>query len=632
MLGGYAGRHLRVDLSRGTIEKQPLPDEAVLRKYVGGVGLGLWWLVQEITPQMEATDPGVPLLFMTGPLTGTPAPSSSNLAVVSLHYDIPFAVGTAHTHGYWAAYLKHAGYDAVIVTGRSGRPVYLWIDDDRVELRSAAHLWGKDTRDTERLIKQEVGGDPSKISVACIGPAGEALLHGASIRNDRNHGANKGSLGAVMGSKRMKAIAVRGSGQVPLADRARFAEVAQAWQDAGVAEPKPGEGARPIGFWVRDASVPRSRHIAGAKGAVAGKNLTDPAWGEIWGQRLTDAAKDWVITPKESYNCLIRCSYDCRVTTGPFAGLVASLCGGGENLEASAAMLGVEEPGAVVALAEYCDALGIDSAVPCAILAAAYELYSRGLLTREETGGLDLSWGNYESALALLEQMCKGQGFGGQMLTRGLKDAARLLGRGAESMVLHIRGGGINMHDWRPTWSILLGQILSSAGVCHQGLGVDQFTTEPDLGYVEFMPGLVPDGKAEAVAKTQMKKLWEDTLGVCWFACWGLKNSLNYYTPRALALATGWSDFDRHEALAVGERVVNLQRLIAVRRGFTKKDEFDVSDRLLEAPASGPAKGHSIRPHLVRMVEEYYRCMGWNVETGSPTPATLERLGLAGVW
>lgn len=629
MTGGYAGKLLRVDLSSGECRTTPLPDEKVLREYIGGIGLGMWIILNETTKEMNATDPEAPFLLMTGPLTGTAAPSSSNLAIVSLNYDTPFAVATGHSHGFWAAYLKHAGYDGIVVTGRAEKPVYLWVDDDKVEIRDAAKFWGKDTRDTERLIKRELG-DEEMISVACIGPAGEAMLHGASVKNDRNHGAHKGSVGAIMGSKLLKAVAVRGTGEVPLADRKTFLDVSQTWQDAILAERGPGEGAPSVGALLKDGGVTRIYSYIGEENMIGCKNLTDPLWGEGYADKfVAAAANDWTITPKESYNCTIACAYDCTVNTGKFAGFTASMCGGGENIEGAAAMVGIEDPAEALALTDHYDSMGIDSSVGGALMGMAFELYNRQILSSEDTGGLDLTWGNFDTAMTLLDQMCTGEGFGGEVLAKGLKEAARILGPAAEACVIHIRGGGINMHDWRPAWSILLGQIVAGAGVCWQGPGLDAWTTEPDLGYTEFATPFEVEGKAEAVAKTQIKKLWEDTLGVCWFAAWGVKGVMEYST-QAIALSTGWEDFDVDEALAVGERMVNLQRVIAVRRGFKAEDEFDVSDRLLEAPTVGKAAGKSIKPHLRGMVHEYYDHMGWDKETGRPTEETLARVGLAG--
>lgn len=623
---GYAGKILRIDLSNESFTTTALPDEKILRKYVGGIGLGMHLLLAETSSTVAATDPEAPLLFMTGPLTGTSAPSSSNLAIVSLNANTPYAVATAHSHGYWAAYLKHAGYDAIVVTGRAKRPVYVWIDDDKIEIRSADGVWGKDTRETERLIKRELG-DEEKISVACIGQAGEAMLPGASIKNDRNHGASKGSVGAVMGSKKLKAIAVRGSGRVRIHDPDAFGAVTQAWQSSITAERAPGEGSPSVGTLLSKGGITRIYSFVGDHHMLAGKNLTNPLWGVDSARRFVDAVKDWTITPKESYNCEIACAYDCTIKTGEYAGFTASLCGGGENMEGAASMIGIEDPAKAVVLTDHMDGLGIDSSVAGALLGMAYELYNRQIISKADTDGLDLTWGNFDSAMILLDQMCSGTGFGGRVLAKGLKTAAQLLGPSAEACVVHIRGGGINMHDQRPTWSVLLGQIVAGAGVCWQGPGVDTWTTEPDIGYNEFASPFEVAGKAEAVAKTQIKKLWEDTLGVCWFACWGVKGVLER-SSKAIALVTGWTDFNQKEALMVGERMVNLQRLIAVKRGFQPSDEFDISRRLLEAPNEGAAAGKTIEPYLKGLVQEYYGIMGWDLTGARPTPSTLTRVGL----
>ena len=629
MTGGYMGKLLRVDLTAGKVKTTPLPEDAELRKYVGGIGLGMWILMNEAPAGVKATDPKAPLIMMNGPLAGTAAPSSSNLAIISFNYDTPYAVATGHSHGYWAAYLKHAGYDGIVFTGQSDKPVYLWVDDDKVSIRNASHIWGQNTRETERLIKRELG-DEEKISVACIGPAGEAMLHGASIKNDRNHGAHKGSVGAIMGSKRLKAVAVRGTGTVPLADANTFADVTAKWDHAITAERKEGEGTPAVGALLQNAGVTRLYSYIGETSMVGCKNLTDPVWGESYAKKFVErAASDWTVTPKESYNCSISCAYDCTINSGKFAGFTASMCGGGENIEGSAAMVGIEDPDEALALTDYFDGMGIDSSVAGALMGMAFELYEREILTPQDTGGLELTWGNFDAAMTLMDQMVSGEGFGGQVLAKGLKEAAALIGPAAEACVLHIRGGGLNMHDWRPAWSVLLGQVVAGAGVCWQGPGVDAWTTEPDLGYTELAEPFITEGKAEAVAKTQIKKLWEDTLGVCWFAAWGVIGVMEY-SPKALALATGWSDFDRDEAMAVGERMVNMQRVIAIQRGFKPEDEFDISNRLLDAPTEGKAAGQTIKPHLEGMVREYYQHMGWEQATGKPTAATLERVGLAG--
>ncbi len=627
MRGGYCNRILRVNLTTGRFEVTPLPDEKTLRMYVGGTGLGMKLVLDQMRPKQSATDPDAPFVMAAGPLAGTSAPSSGNLAIVCLNYNTPYAVATGHSSGFWAAYLKHAGYDAIVFTGKSAKPVFLWIDDDHVELRDASPYWGKDTRETERLIKRALDDD-GKISVACIGPAGEALLPGASVKNDRNHGSHKGSVGAIMGSKNLKAVAVRGTRTVPLHKPAEFGEVTQKWSEAIHVVPPEGEGAAPIGALMAKAGITKIYAFMGQHHMLACKNYSDPVWAEEYTKRFVDsAANKFTVVPKESYNCNIACAYDCKINDGPYQGFTASMCGGGENMEGAASMIGIEDPAAALVMTDHFDAVGIDSAVAGSLLGMAYELYERGIIDKKVTGGLELKWGNMEAAMELLDQMIAGKGFGGTVLAKGMKEAARILGPAAEACVVHIRGGGINMHDWRAAWSILLGQIVSGAGVCWQGYGVDSWTTEPDLGYKAFAEGFVPDGKAEAVAKTQKKKLWEDTLGVCWFAAWGVPGVLRY-SADALKYATGWEDFSAEEALMVGERMVALQRIIAIKRGFTAKDEFDVSDRLLEAPKAGTAAGKSIKPHLKRMVDEYYQIVGWDA-SGVPTRKSLERVGLA---
>jgi aldehyde:ferredoxin oxidoreductase len=624
MAYGHAGQVLRVDLTTRRTWTEPLPPAEVLRAFVGCTGLALYYLATETPRDARPTDPETPLIFMTGPLTGTRAPSSSNHVIVSLSYDVPYAAGAGHSHGFWAAYLKFAGYDGVIVTGASSEPVYLWIDDDRVEIRDARAVWGKGTRETERLIKAELGGDPAQISVACIGPAGESLLHGASVKNDRNHGAGKGSPGAVMGAKRLKAIAVRGSGTVSLAAPGPFLATAEAWE--GNLFVTPEGGVPPVAALLRSAGITRHYTAVADLSMLAGKNLTDPEWGKTYARNYVQGCTMWRVDPQPSYNCSIACAYNVRITSGPFQGMTVSLCGGGENTEGAAALIGVEDPGAALVMTDHYDDIGLESSTGGAVLGMAFEAYNRGIITKEDTEGLDLSWGNYEAALELLQQMIEHRGFGGR-LTGGLKAAAAAVGGGADRFLVHVKGAGINLHDWRPVWSVLLGQVIAGTGPSWQAPGVDAWTGAPDFGYLRHPPGTTPEGKPQAVRVTQIEKIWEDCLGVCWFACWGVKD-VTRLAAQAVAQATGWEDFTREEGLAVGERVINLMRLIALSRGFTKENEFDISPRLLEPPPAGRAAGISIAPYLRDMVEEYYRLMGWDSATGRPTAATIDRLGL----
>lgn len=633
---GYRPHILRVDLNEETVVREPLPNESVLRRYVGGVGLGLYYLLKEAPPLAKATDDDMPLIFVLGPLTGTPAVNSGDWTVVSHHLMTPYSAAVGHSHGFWGAYLKHAGHEGIIFNGRASRPTYLWIDDDRVELRDASHLWGQDTRETERLIKLELG-DEERISVACIGQAGEALLPGAMIKNDRNHGAGKGSLGAAMGSKNLKAVAVRGTGTVPLFDASGLVNTAMEWQSALFPEAAGDFSKKTIATVMQDAGNTRNYYATfGSSRRVLGKNATDPEWGAEFAKRYVAACERWKVVPKPSYNCLVACAYDVTVTDGPFAGFTGSKCGGAEAMEGSSSIIGVEEPGAVVALNDVYDSVGLEMGQFSPIMGAVYEAFNEGLINLEDTGGLDLTWGNWESAIELIEQTVRREGLGAK-LALGIKALPEALGaekgivEEIRGKILDMKGGGAVMHDHRAYWGAFLDEVTAGYGASTQGRGIDT-QTRPDLGYNEMQPGVAEDieqalEKVEPVRRTQIAKLFWDSLGICVFGTSGVEGSMTF-TSRSLAQAVGWEDFDEAEAMEVGERVASLLRLVYARRGFTKADELDVSPRFMEMTKVGAASEEGIAPYLPGMVDEYYRQMGWNVDTGVPTTETLTRLGM----
>ncbi|MFH1140388.1 MAG: aldehyde ferredoxin oxidoreductase N-terminal domain-containing protein [Chloroflexota bacterium] len=635
--GGYAGKVLRVDLGRETLATEPLPAQDILRRYVGGTGLGLYYLLKEAAPDIAPTDSEAPLIFMLGPLTGTPAVNSSDWAIVCYNFCIPYSAGVGHGHGYWGAYLKHAGYDGILIRGRSRRPLYLWIDDDKVELRDARHLWGLDTRETERRIKLELG-DEEGVSVACIGPAGEAVLPGASVKADRNHGVSEGSPGAIMGSKNLKAIAVRGTGTVPLYNAQGLVEASAEWE-RNLCLDSSGTFThdQPASVGLQNAGITRNYYDRLSKAPrVVGKNMPDPLWGAEFSRRYVEACSRWRVTPRPSYNCLIACAYDVEITDGPFAGFVGSPCGGAGNMEGAAAAIGVDDPSAVVLLSDFYDAMGLESGTFGSIMGAVYQAYNEGILTLEDTDGLDLAWGNWKAAMELVEKAIHCEGIVAE-LAGGTKALPAALGmekcviEDMRKRVLDVEGAGVVMHDHRQFWSVLFGDMVAGTGPYMQGDGTDMMK-HPEIGYFETTPGVAYNidqalSKLEAVRITQFAKLWWDCIGVCMFAARGVKDSV-HLASKCLAQSVGWQDFGVQEALEVGERVTTLMRLVYARRGFRKADEFDVSPKHLEPPPVGPAKGRSLAPYLPAMVDEYYRQMGWNVETGLPTADTLRRLGL----
>jgi len=602
-----------VDLTRERITEEPLPPPDVLRAYIGGTGLGVWLLMRELPDTVvKATDPANPLIFLTGPLTGTIIPTAADLTIVSLNYDTGFTVVTSHTHGFVGPLLKRAGYDGLIVAGAASRPLWLWIDDGRAELRDAAALWGKDTHETEDAIRALIGD--AHIGVAAIGPAGENLVHGAGIENDYHHMAASGGVGAIMGSKLLKAIGVRGTGAVQVADARELGRLALQWTAS---------------LWRTKVPVLPRRYVAfGVEGSrIAAKNLGGAAVGAQFAESVEKGMWRFQVQRTACFSCPIACTYRATVTDGPYKGYTATLAGGGENMEGAAGMVGVMDPGTVLYMTDLCDRLGFNSSDVGITLGMAFECYERGLLTTEQTGGLELTWGNADAAISLIHQMARREGFGA-VLADGAREAAHKIHPEAEKYLVHVKGTGFNLHDWRIHWAVLLGQCVSQAGGCWQGGGMVDFYGDPDLGYQGPRPIAARDGTPEATRKSQMRRLWEDSIGICLFSVVPSAPGTLALTAQAVGAATGWTDLTAEEALLIGERIISLERIFSNRRGRTLLHDLDVGHKLLEAPRDGKAQGIALGPHLLSMVQEYYGLMGWDPETGAVLPATAERLGL----
>ncbi len=569
--GGYRSHILHVDLGRGSVERRPLPDEELLRKYVGGTGLGLYMLLKNAPSRATATDPDAPLIFMVGPLAGTPAVSSSDWTTICFDPLVSHSVGIGHGHGFWGAYLKLAGHDGIYLTGAAAAPSYLWIDDDHVELRDANHLWGLDTREAERQLKIELG-DESNISVACIGPAGEAQLHGAMVKADRNHGSGKGSPGAVMGSKNLKAIAIRGTGVVPLFNAPGVVDLAADWEASRIAG---GQGpAVPFTLGVQNGEVtgrfqsnPKMPEIHDAGRA---KTKKKPAWQSEFARKYVEACRRWRIASRPSYNCKIDCTYDVEITDGPLSGFVGSPRGGADNTEGICGIIGVDDPAVAVVMTDFFEGMGVESNQFGTVMESMYTAFADGALTLEDADGLDLSRGNWESAMELVRKAIRNEGIGARLVneTNALPET-----REGELGVL-------------------------------EKMGRELLEIDDDGGF-----------RVNSARESQYATLFYDSLGICNFGVKGVPESLRF-TSGCLAQTVGWDGFDSAEALQVGERVTTLMRLVYTGRGFPKNGEFDTSI------------GGTGTPHSPARMDEYYRLMGWNVDTGRPTAETLARLGM----
>jgi aldehyde:ferredoxin oxidoreductase len=615
---GYVGTILRVDLTSGSITKEGLPDESVLRKYVGGTGLGAKILNDEISLDTKPFDPDNRLIFMTGVLTGTTFPCSSDLSLVTLNGNLGYVIGNSHTHGFFGAFLKFAGYDGIIVQGASKTPVFLWIHDKDVELRDASDVWGKDTHESETFIKAKVGWD--RVTVAAIGPGGENMIHGASIENDYHHLLAKCGVGSIMGSKKLKAIAVKGTGGVKLKSPVEFQKIVKQWYELAFAN-----GQAPL---LSRAGVTRFyEFMVGVQDWTAHKNMLSPREGHAWTKEMVEGWKQFKITPVACWACPIACTYKSEITYGPHKGYAVTLAGGGENQEGAAGIVGVKDPGTVMYMTDLNDRMGVDSSDIGICMGLAFELYERGLLTKEQTDGLELNWGNAEAAEALFRKIINREGFG-KIFAEGPKKAAQIIGGDAYKYVLHVKGSGFNMHDWRSAWGILLGQITAGAGGCWQGSYAADLIPEPDLGYNDRNPVFETKGLGQVVARSSMKRLWDDCFGQCTIGNLQEIPGGGLLAPKAVAAATGWKDFSFDEALTVGQRVATLERIFNMKRGLTIENDMDVGPRLVEPATEGRAKDMDIRPHLKGLIQDFYEAMGWERETGKPLPETLKKLDL----
>jgi aldehyde:ferredoxin oxidoreductase len=540
--------------------------------------------------------------------------------VVTVNADLPTHVCASHCHGYFGARLRQAGWDGIVLRGRAESPTYLWIRDGEVALRPAGPLWGLDTVETDVRLRQELETADRPVSVACIGPAGEQLVYGASVRAESAYGASQGGAGVAWGAKRLKAIAVAGSGQVPLVDAAGFGRVAERWQRAIREHPvKPPAAMQADGLRVMPGLAER--------GFVPGRHFTDPEAGVRWGRRLAEDLPRWRIEAVGSWNCEMACHHRTQCTTGPMAGVVVSGYGG-EVMEELGPNMGIEDPGVALALAGEVDRLGMGAGWVPRVVAMLMEAYAEGEIGLADTGGLDLGWGNHAAVLALLHLTVERRGLGA-LVAKGLRETARALG--IEHRAVHMKWSGFNDHEQRAGPMMLFqSQVASGAGPTWQSaisLAAGTSGSEPDLG----LKGLDPhdlEAVADATYRSQCKKLWEDCLGVCYFATRGIPGILLMETE-ALLCATGQA-VTTEETLLIGERLTNLQRLILLHLGYRPQDDFDIAPRLLEKLRSGPAAGVGLTmEELTAIRSQYYACLGWSAATGVPPRAVLERLGLA---
>ncbi len=609
--GGYQGKVLWVDLGQRKIETREL-DPGLARKYIGGSGIGARLLYDLTGADTDPLGPDNPLIFLTGPCAGTRVPTSGRHQVVAKS-PLTGIWGESDIGGTWGKQLKEAGFDGVVVTGEAERPVYIWIADGQAEIRDAGHLWGKDTYEVDVLLREETD---SNATVHAIGPAGENLVPLASIMSDGKHGraAGRCGLGAVMGAKKLKALVARGTGPVATADPDKISEMV-----AAIAGPA-REGLKGFSSFGTGGGVIGIEQL----GDLPIKNWYQGKWEEgaqrISGQRMAET----ILTGRYfCAGCFIGCGREVKISEGPYAPVE----GAGPEYETLAmfgAMALIDNLEAIARANEVCNRLGLDTISTGGVVCFAMEAYEKGILSKEDTDGLEIRWGDPDVLVQLIDRIASRQGIG-VLLGQGVKKAAEELGGLALEFAIHTKGLEFPAHDPRAHNSQAVSYATSNRGACHLQSFSHMFEkscTMPELGYPEVMDRFGIEGRGRMAAVMQDLMCLFDSLKMCKFmVAGGIKV---HHLVDFLNAVTGW-DFDQEELMRAGERIFNLKRLYNVRCGVSRKDDT-LPDRIL-VHRRGAGGAATNLPPVHEMLSQYYEHRGWD-EMGVPRPDKLAELGL----
>ena len=598
---GWIGTVLRIDLTSGAVTREAL-DRKLAREFIGARGLGGAIIRAEVDPKADALGPANKLVFATGPLTGTFAPSAGRYNVVTKGA-LNDSLAASNSGGVFGPEIKYAGYDAIIIEGKAKKPVYLWIKDAEVEIRDAADLWGHTVPDTTDLVRA-VTDDDAK--VACIGPAGEHLALVANIMNDMHRAAGRTGVGAVMGSKNLKAIAVLGTGAVQVADPERFKAAVMKARQLIFDHPVGGTGLPAYGT---DVLV----NILNQSGGLPTRNWQDayfPTADKTGGESL--AAKQ-LIRKKGCFSCIISCGRVTRVDAPGYEGI-----GEGPEYEtawAYGADCGVDDLDAITKANYLCNEYGMDTIATGSTIACAMELFQRGIITTADTDGVDLSFGNAAAIVEMTRKAGEGEGFGVKLAQGSYRLAD---GYGHPEYSMTAKKQEMPAYDARAIQGIGLNYATSNRGGCH----VRGYTISHEiLQSGGSADPHTPDEKAGLGIAFQNLTAALDATGACLFSTFGIAGD---ELTEMLSALTG-EDFTVKEFLLVGERIWNQEKLWNIAAGFTKDDDT-LPKRLLEEPIkSGASKGHVSK--LGHMVPDYYAKRGWD-ENGVPTKAKLKELSL----
>jgi aldehyde:ferredoxin oxidoreductase len=605
-LFGYMGKILRVDLTAGSIAEEALePDRA--DRYLGGSGFGVECLYREVEPGVEWDDPGNRIVMASGPMAGTAVSGSGTFSLVTKGPMTNLGVST-QANGFWGAFLKFAGLDALVLQGRSPRWVYLHIGDGEARLRDASPILGRDTWEMEEAIRQDLG-TTRRMSVFGIGPAGENKVRYAVVAGDQGHVCSKNGCGCVMGSKRLKAIAIsRGSQVVPVHDK----ELLRTKASALLEKAKTIKGGQ-LYKWGTGGAY--STHALA--GSLPVRNYTTSLFPEHERMNAEYLRTHFEHRNKPCWACGVVHTKFMKVTEGPYTGYEGEEPEY-EGMAAWGPMIGNTDPGAVVMLSNLTDRLGLDINESSWVIAWVMECFAKGLLTRKDLDGLDMHWGEVEGTKTLLEKISRREGVG-NLLAEGVKRASEEIGGEAKEMGVYVMTGATPRgHDHRAIWPEMLETCVSATGTIQSGV---RMASPGYFGLPPLTNPFSPWEVAGANAKIDGWLVFLDCLPVCRFIT--IDPGLTLDCLRAI---TG-REVTASDAMTIGRRTINQLRLFNLRHGLDPRLEAP-SPRYGSIPTDGPAQGKSIAPYFQWMKGFYFELMGWDLVTGKPLPSTLKSLGL----
>jgi aldehyde:ferredoxin oxidoreductase len=643
VLYGYTGKILHVELTSGSIIVEEPPEE-LYRTYMGGSALGLYYLLKNTPPGADPYGPENTLAFMLAGITGAPIAGQSRATVVAKS-PLSGGVGDSQAGGFWPAELKFAGFDGIVIQGISPKPVYLWINQGEVELRDASHLWGKTTNEVDEMLVEELGD--KRIQITQVGPSGEKLVRFAAILNMATRAHGRTGMGAVMGSKKLKAIVVRGGKKkLPMADPERVREIMRP-SIANVREDEDVWGLAKYGtLGILESQnavggLPTKNYNSGWMGydraaAIGGERLFDELL------RGADEDNQLKLGRETCYSCAVRCK---RVVESEWQGRAIDPKSGGPEYETSSVFgsyCDIDDIGATAYANQLCNQYGVDTIAAGATMAFAIDCFEQGIITAEDTGGIELGWGNAEAMIAMLEKTLKREGFG-DVLAEGSALAAARIGNGAEDLVVATKGGEFPAHMPQVKPSLAVIYAVNPFGADHQSSEHDPgYTPEvaaaspdkygkrmADIGLTDQQPeDILNEAKVEFALKTQYAYSALDTADACQFVFGPSWQLLGMEELAGVISAVHGEEFTVADLMTLGARRLNMLRAFNAREGITREQDT-LPKKLFEPLEGGPSDGKFIdRDEFERALATYYEMAGWDPETGNPTAETLDGLGL----